>query len=212
LAILQAIAGSDHEGDQPGLWLSEHTVKFHLTNIYRKLGVPNRSAAVRYAFENDLAELAADRDHSLSPGGSLVPRLGDGRPRVTPRLVVPGAGGAPAPASRALGARRRGACARARSAWIRRRGSQRSSTTETTVGPPGRLSIESDRPAGIRSFIDVSPIRPSRAVRLSVRSTSKPRPSSRISAAIFFALADTRTVTALASACSRTFASASWRL
>jgi DNA-binding NarL/FixJ family response regulator len=37
------------------LWLSEHTVKFHLTNIYRKLGVTNRSAAVRYAFEHDLA-------------------------------------------------------------------------------------------------------------------------------------------------------------
>jgi DNA-binding CsgD family transcriptional regulator len=37
------------------LWLSEHTVKFHLTNIYRKLGVCNRSGAVRYAFENDLA-------------------------------------------------------------------------------------------------------------------------------------------------------------
>ena len=36
------------------LWLSEHTVKFHLTNIYRKLGVSNRSAAIRYAFENDL--------------------------------------------------------------------------------------------------------------------------------------------------------------
>ena len=36
------------------LWLSEHTVKFHLTNIYRKLGVSNRSAAVRYAYENDL--------------------------------------------------------------------------------------------------------------------------------------------------------------
>jgi DNA-binding NarL/FixJ family response regulator len=36
------------------LWVSEHTVKFHLTNIYRKLGVANRAGAVRYAFENDL--------------------------------------------------------------------------------------------------------------------------------------------------------------
>jgi len=41
------------------LWLSEHTIKFHLTNIYRKLGVSNRSAAVRYAVENDLAVAAA---------------------------------------------------------------------------------------------------------------------------------------------------------
>jgi DNA-binding CsgD family transcriptional regulator len=39
---------SDH------LWVSEHTVKFHLTNIYRKLGVPNRAGAVRYALENGI--------------------------------------------------------------------------------------------------------------------------------------------------------------
>jgi DNA-binding NarL/FixJ family response regulator len=37
------------------LWVSEHTVKFHLTNIYRKLGVANRAGAVRYALENGLA-------------------------------------------------------------------------------------------------------------------------------------------------------------
>ena len=36
------------------LWVSEHTVKFHLTNIYRKLGVPNRAGAVRYALENGI--------------------------------------------------------------------------------------------------------------------------------------------------------------
>ena len=54
-AILQAIAdGLTTKAISKDLWLSEHTVKFHLTNIYRKLGVSNRSAAVRYAFENDL--------------------------------------------------------------------------------------------------------------------------------------------------------------
>jgi DNA-binding NarL/FixJ family response regulator len=54
--ILTAIAsGSTTKAISQDLWLSEHTVKFHLTNIYRKLGVSNRSAAVRYAFENDLA-------------------------------------------------------------------------------------------------------------------------------------------------------------
>jgi DNA-binding NarL/FixJ family response regulator len=36
------------------LYISEHTVKFHLTNLYRKLGVSNRAAAVRYALENGL--------------------------------------------------------------------------------------------------------------------------------------------------------------
>jgi len=33
---------------------SEHTVKFHLGNIYRKLGVSNRAAVVRWAIENGL--------------------------------------------------------------------------------------------------------------------------------------------------------------
>jgi DNA-binding NarL/FixJ family response regulator len=59
-AILKAIAsGLTTKAISQELWLSEHTVKFHLTNIYRKLGVTNRSAAVRYAFENDLAPAAA---------------------------------------------------------------------------------------------------------------------------------------------------------
>jgi DNA-binding CsgD family transcriptional regulator len=31
------------------LWLSEQTVKFHLSNIYRKLGVANRTEAGRWA-------------------------------------------------------------------------------------------------------------------------------------------------------------------
>ena len=38
--------------------MSEHTVKFHLTNIYRKLGVSNRSGAVRYAYEHGLVPAA----------------------------------------------------------------------------------------------------------------------------------------------------------
>ena len=54
--ILMAVAGGlTTKAISQNLWLSEHTVKFHLTNIYRKLGVSNRSGAVRYAFENDLA-------------------------------------------------------------------------------------------------------------------------------------------------------------
>jgi DNA-binding NarL/FixJ family response regulator len=58
--ILMAVAdGLTTKAISQDLWLSEHTVKFHLTNIYRKLGVSNRSAAVRYAFENDLASTCA---------------------------------------------------------------------------------------------------------------------------------------------------------
>lgn len=38
------------------LWVSEHTIKFHLTNIYRKIGVSNRAGAVRYALEHGIAD------------------------------------------------------------------------------------------------------------------------------------------------------------
>jgi len=36
------------------LWITEQTVKFHLSNTYRKLGVANRTEASRYAYVNDL--------------------------------------------------------------------------------------------------------------------------------------------------------------
>ncbi|HSD77391.1 MAG TPA: response regulator transcription factor [Solirubrobacteraceae bacterium] len=36
------------------LWITEQTVKFHLSNCYRKLGVANRTEASRYAFANAL--------------------------------------------------------------------------------------------------------------------------------------------------------------
>jgi DNA-binding NarL/FixJ family response regulator len=44
------------------LWLSEQTVKFHLRNIYRKLGITSRTEALRYAFEHDLAPVPALAD------------------------------------------------------------------------------------------------------------------------------------------------------
>jgi DNA-binding NarL/FixJ family response regulator len=36
------------------LWVTEQTVKFHLSNTYRKLGVTNRTEASRYAHVHDL--------------------------------------------------------------------------------------------------------------------------------------------------------------
>ncbi len=38
------------------LWVSEHTIKFHLTNIYRKIGVTNRAGAVRYALQHGFVQ------------------------------------------------------------------------------------------------------------------------------------------------------------
>lgn len=60
LTILAAIAGGlTTKAISAELWVSEHTVKFHLTNIYRKLGVRNRSGAVRYAYEHGLVAVAS---------------------------------------------------------------------------------------------------------------------------------------------------------
>ena len=36
------------------LWLTQQTVKFHLRNIYRRLGASNRSEAMRHAYEHRL--------------------------------------------------------------------------------------------------------------------------------------------------------------
>ena len=59
-AILEAVAcGKTTAVISRELWVSEHTVKFHLTNIYRKLGVANRAGAVRYALQNGLVAAVA---------------------------------------------------------------------------------------------------------------------------------------------------------
>jgi DNA-binding NarL/FixJ family response regulator len=54
-SILAAVAsGMTSAAISRDLWISEHTIKFHLTNIYRKLGVVNRAGAVRYALEHGI--------------------------------------------------------------------------------------------------------------------------------------------------------------
>ena len=57
LAILTALAhGLSNAAIANQLWLAQQTVKFHLTNIYRKLGVTNRTEAARYAYQQGLIE------------------------------------------------------------------------------------------------------------------------------------------------------------
>jgi DNA-binding NarL/FixJ family response regulator len=56
-AILKALAsGLSNKAIAKELWVAEQTVKFHLTNIYRKLDVANRTEAARYAYEHGLID------------------------------------------------------------------------------------------------------------------------------------------------------------
>jgi DNA-binding NarL/FixJ family response regulator len=55
--ILKALArGLSNEAIGKELWVAQQTVKFHLTNIYRKLEVKNRTEAARYAYEHGLID------------------------------------------------------------------------------------------------------------------------------------------------------------
>ncbi len=52
--LLRVATGRSNRAIAAELWLSEQTVKYHLTNIYRKLGVRGRTGATRYAYEHAL--------------------------------------------------------------------------------------------------------------------------------------------------------------
>ena len=55
IRVLEALArGLSNKEIAKELWLTEHTVKFHLTNIYGRLGVANRTEAVRHAYQHGL--------------------------------------------------------------------------------------------------------------------------------------------------------------
>ena len=58
--ILRAL-GEGHSNKEIAklLWLAEQTVKFHLTNIYRKLDVGSRTEAVHWAYRHGLLETAS---------------------------------------------------------------------------------------------------------------------------------------------------------
>ena len=57
LTILRLVAeGLSNLDIASKLYVTEQTVKFHLSNIYRKLGVGNRTEATRYAYRNGLIE------------------------------------------------------------------------------------------------------------------------------------------------------------
>jgi len=81
LEILRAVAeGLTNARIGRQLWVTEQTVKFHLSNIYRKLGVSNRTEASRYALMHGLVSL---------PDQPSAPREGDD---MTVRQLVSRAG------------------------------------------------------------------------------------------------------------------------
>jgi DNA-binding NarL/FixJ family response regulator len=57
LEVLKLVAGGASNGEiARKLWVTEQTVKFHLSNVYRKIGVANRTEASRYAHVNGLVD------------------------------------------------------------------------------------------------------------------------------------------------------------
>src|SRR4051794_38589189 len=57
IEILRALAAGDSNKQMAEkLWLSAHTIKYHLTNIYRKLEVAGRTEAVHLAYEHGLID------------------------------------------------------------------------------------------------------------------------------------------------------------
>jgi len=61
LEVLQRVASGASNGEiAQALWVTEQTVKFHLSNIYRKLGVSNRTGACHYAHLNGMMVAASE--------------------------------------------------------------------------------------------------------------------------------------------------------
>jgi DNA-binding NarL/FixJ family response regulator len=57
LTIIKAVArGLSNQAIAKELWVTEQTVKFHLTNIYRKLDISNRTEAARWAYAQGFME------------------------------------------------------------------------------------------------------------------------------------------------------------
>jgi DNA-binding NarL/FixJ family response regulator len=76
LTVIRAVAaGLSNKAISQQLWVSQHTVKFHLTNIFRKTGAANRTEASRWAHQHGLVE---DR----SPVDGLLGEALDGAPAV----------------------------------------------------------------------------------------------------------------------------------
>ena len=67
IEILRALAGGQSNKEMAReFWLSDQTIKYHLTNIYRKLEVRSRTEAVRLAYEHGVIENPVLRTAALT--------------------------------------------------------------------------------------------------------------------------------------------------
>jgi len=74
LAVLKAVSGGlPNKTISQQLWISEHTVKFHLTNIFRKTGAVNRTEAAHWAHQRGFVSDVALPDGGLAPDGNRAP-------------------------------------------------------------------------------------------------------------------------------------------
>ncbi len=75
LSILRLVAaGAANREIAQQLWITRQTVKFHLSNVYRKLGVNNRTGACRYAHLNGVMIPSAGDSHRevATVGGAVA--------------------------------------------------------------------------------------------------------------------------------------------
>jgi DNA-binding NarL/FixJ family response regulator len=71
LEILQLVSGGRSNRQVAEiLWVADQTVKFHLANIYRKLGVRSRFEAARWARESGILDVVVESDPGTVSEGS----------------------------------------------------------------------------------------------------------------------------------------------
>ena len=85
LEILQLVSGgrSNRQVAQI-LWVADQTVKFHLANVYRKLGVRSRFEAAQWARENGILDVVADTGEAISASEPAGKSNGHGAPALVP--------------------------------------------------------------------------------------------------------------------------------
>ena len=87
LEVLQLVASGATNGEiAQKLWVTEQTVKFHLSNVYRKLEVGNRTEASHYAHVNGLVQARGTGCRvlirsSMGGGGRVLERVEEGAGR-----------------------------------------------------------------------------------------------------------------------------------